>query len=75
VSVSRIPLSKNIFWSNPKGSLPLERVIASIVSSGSIDDLSAIRYRYGDNKIKEVILRDLDLSDPKIRLAADFVGL
>ena len=73
VSEIKYRLSINLFWSNPKGNIPVENVIASVIQNGSLDDLDVIRFSFGDNKVKEVFLKYFDIhSKPMIR---DILGV
>ncbi len=66
-------LSSNLFWSNPKGKVPVENIIASIINKGALDDLDFIRFSFGDNKVKEVFLKHFDIhSKPMVR---DILGV
>ena len=66
-------LSSNLFWSNPKGNVPIENIIASIIKNGALDDLDFIRFSFGDNKVKEVFLKHFDIhSKPMVR---DILGI
>ena len=66
-------LSSNLFWSNPKGNVPIENIIASIINKGALDDLDFIRFAFGDNKVKEVFLKHFDIhSKPMVR---DILGV
>ena len=68
VSELKYRLSSNLFWSNPRGNIPVENVIASVIQKGALDDLDVIRFSFGDNKVKEVFLRHFDIhSKPMIR--------
>jgi len=61
-------LSSNLFWSNPKGNVPVENIIASVIKKGALDDLDFIRFSFGDDKVKEVFLKHFDIhSKPIIR--------
>ena len=61
-------LSRNLFWSNPKGKVPVENVIATVIEKGALDDLDFIRFSLGDNKVREVFLKHFDIdSKPMIR--------
>lgn len=75
VSVSNLKyrLSANLFWSNPKGKVPVENVITSIIDKGTLDDLDFIRFSFGDDKVKEVFLKYFDIhSKPMVR---DILGV
>jgi len=66
-------LSSNFFWSNPKGNIPVENIIASVIKKDSLDDLDFIRFSFGDDKVKEVFLKFFDIhSKPMIR---DILGV
>ena len=66
-------LSRNLFWSNPKGKVPVENVIAAVIEKGALDDLDFIRFSFGDNKVKEVFLKHFDIhSKPMVR---DILGV
>lgn len=66
-------LSSNLFWSNPKGKIPVENVIASVINKGALDDLDFIRFSFGDDKVKEVFLKHFDVhSKPMVR---DILGV
>ena len=66
-------ISSNLFWSNPKGKVPVENIIASIINKGALDDLDFIRFSFGDNKVKEVFLKHFDIhSKPMVR---DILGV
>ena len=66
-------VSSNLFWSNPKGNVPVENIIASIINKGALDDLDFIRFSFGDNKVKEVFLKHFDIhSKPMVR---DILGV
>ena len=61
-------LSSNLFWSNPKGKIPVENVIATVINRGALDDLDFIRFSFGDDKVKEVFLKHFDIhSMPMVR--------
>lgn len=61
-------LSRNLFWSNPDGKIPVENLIAAILDKGSLDDLDVVRYSFGDDKVKEVFLKHFDIhKKPMIR--------
>ena len=61
-------LSSNLFWSNPKGNVPVENIIASVIQKGALDDLDFIRFSFGDDKVKEVFFKHFDIhSKPIIR--------
>ncbi len=61
-------LSSNLFWSNPKGNVPVENIIASVIKKGALDDLDFIRFSFGDDKVKEVFLKHFDIhSKPMVR--------
>ena len=68
VDVLKYRLSRNLFWSNPKGKVPVENVIAAIIDKGALDDLDFIRFSFGDDKVKEVFLKHFDIhSKPMVR--------
>ena len=68
ISELKYRLSSNLFWSNPKGNIPVENVIVSVIQKGALDDLDVIRFSFGDNKVKEVFLKHFDIhSKPMIR--------
>lgn len=68
VSKMKHSLSSNLFWSNPKGKVPVENIIASVIERESISDLDFIRFSFGDDKVKEVFLKHYDVnSKPMIR--------
>ncbi|BBG65903.1 hypothetical protein NNO_1200 [Hydrogenimonas sp.] len=65
-------LSRNLFWSNPKGKVPVENVIVAVIENGALDDLDFIRFSFGDDKVKEVFLKHFDIhSKPMIRNILD----
>ena len=73
ISKLRYKLSSNLFWSNSKGNVPVENIIASIIKKGALDDLDFIRFSFGDNKVKEVFLKHFDIhSKPMVR---DILGV
>jgi hypothetical protein len=68
VAELKYKLSSNLFWSNPKGNVPIENVIVSIIKKEALDDLDFIRFSFGDNKVKEVFLKHFDIhSKPMVR--------
>lgn len=59
-------LSSNLFWSNPKGSIPVDNVICSIINNESISDLDFVRFNFGDNKVIEVFLENFNVNEKPI---------
>jgi len=67
VSVKKIHASRNLYWSNPDGYILVENAIAIAIEKGSMDDVAAMRYRFGDKKVIKVLLEQFDPSKPKIK--------
>jgi len=68
VSYLKSALSANLFWSNPKGSIPIENIIIAIIENNSLSDLDFARFSFGDNKVIEVFLKYFNIhSRPLIR--------
>ena len=61
VGAIKYRLSNNLFWSNPKGKIPVENLIASVIEKGALDDLDFLRFSFGDDKVKEVFLKHFDI--------------
>ena len=70
VKASSIHASKNIFWSNSKGYIPIKNAIASVIKGGSMDDINNLIYRFGEQKVIEVLLKHFDINEPKIKRIA-----
>ncbi len=66
VNILKHRLSRNLFWSNPKGKVDVENVIVAVIEKGSLDDLDFIRFSFGDNKVREVFLRYFDINSKPI---------
>jgi hypothetical protein len=75
VKAGSVHVSKNIFWSNPNGYIPVPNVIASVIEKGSMDDINNLRYRFGDHKIVEVFLKHFDLENPKYKRISYALGI
>jgi len=75
ISAKRLILSKNIFYSNKNGQIPINNIIVSVIKDGSINDIDAIRYKFGDNKVIEVLLEEFDVNQPKINRICNVIGL
>lgn len=67
---SSIHASKNLFWSNPNGYIPIKNIIASVIKNGSIDDINSIIYRFGEHRVIEVLLNNFDMNEPKMKRIA-----
>ena len=68
VDILKFRLSRNLFWSKPKGKVPVENVIVAVIEKGALDDLDFIRFSFGDDKVKEVFLKYFDIhSKPMVR--------
>lgn len=70
VKVSSIHASKNLFWSNSKGYIPIKNAIASVIKGGGMDDINNLVYRFGAQKVVEVLLNHFDINEPKIKRIA-----
>ena len=75
VAVKSLRLSRNLFWSNPDGYVPVGNLIAAVIEKGSSDDIDSIRYRYGDNKVIEVLLKHFNLNEPKYKRVSLVLGV
>lgn len=75
VKAGSIHASKNIFWSNANGYIPVQNVIASVIENGSMDDINSIRYRFGDFKVIEVLLNNFDIEAPKYKRISYVLGI
>lgn len=75
IKAGSIHMSKNAFWSNANGYIPLENAIASVIESGGIDDVNNLRYRLGDHKVIEVLLNNFDINEPKFKRIAYVLGI
>lgn len=61
-------LSSNLFWSNPKGSIPIDTVISAIITHNALSDLDFARFAFGDTRVVEVFLKNFNIhSRPIIR--------
>lgn len=70
VKASSIHASKNLFWSNQSGYIPIKNVIASVIQNGSMDDINNLVYRFGQQKVIEILLNNFDVNEPKIKRIA-----
>ncbi len=75
ISAKKFHLSKNIFYSNKSGQIPINNIIASIIKDGSMSDIDAVRYKFGDNKVIEVLLEEFDIKESKISRICNVIGL
>lgn len=75
ISAKKLKLSKNIFYSNKNGQIPINNIIASVIKDGSMSDIDSVRYKFGDNKVIEVLLEKFDMKDSKIRRICNVIGL
>lgn len=75
ISPKKLKLSKNIFYSNKNGQIPINIIIVSVIKEGSINDIDAIRYKFGDNKVIEILLEKFDVKEAKIRRICNVIGL
>ena len=67
-SYLKLALSSNLFWSNPKGSIPIDNIIISIIENNALSDLDFARFSFGDNRVIEVFLRNFNIHKyPMIR--------
>lgn len=67
VKASSIHASKSLFWSNPKGYIPIKNAISSVIDGGSLDDINNIIYRFGRQRVIEVLLNNFDVNESKIK--------
>lgn len=75
IKAGSIHMSKNAFWSNSNGYIPVANAIASVIESGGIDDINNLRYRLGDHKVIEVLLNNFDINEPKYKRIAYVLGV
>lgn len=75
ISAKKLILSKNIFYSNKNGQIPINNIIVSVIKDGSMNDIDAIRYKFGDNKVIEVLLEEFDVKESKISRICNVIGL
>ena len=75
ISAKKLILSKNIFYSNKNGQIPVNNIIVSVIKDGSMNDIDAIRYKFGDNKVIEVLLEEFDVHESKISRICNVIGL
>ena len=75
ISAKKLKLSKNIFYSNKSGQIPINNIIASVIKEGSMSDIDAIRYKFGDNKVIEILLGEFDMQESKIKRICNVIGL
>ena len=60
IAAKKLILSYNIFWSNKNGQLPINNVIASVLERGGLEDIDVVRYKFGENRVVEVLLEKYD---------------
>jgi len=75
ISPKKLKLSKNIFYSNKNGQIPINNIIVSVIKDGSMNDIDAIRYKFGDNKVIEVLLEEFNIEESKISRICNVIGL
>ncbi len=56
-------LSANLFWSNPNGMIPKERIIYKILDNQSLSDLDFARFNFGDEKVIEIFMENFDINE------------
>ena len=56
-------LSANLFWSNPNGIIPKERIIYKILDNQSLSDLDFARFNFGDEKVIEIFMENFDINE------------
>ena len=56
-------LHRDLFWSNPNGTIPVENVLYKIIDGGSLSDLDFARFNFGDEKVIEVFLRNFNINE------------
>lgn len=56
VSLESLRIRENVFWSNPKGSLPLKNIVAAVVGGRNISDLLSLKKKFGDKVICNIYM-------------------
>lgn len=62
VFLASLKIRENVFWSNPKGSLPLKNVVAAVVVGRNISDLISLKKTFGDKAVRKIYM---EMSDGK----------